>query len=152
MGRRGRDDAPPPTEKPGRVPESFARFFRGLKDEQLGQALRDYLNEEYGSEHAYLFWLAELATKADRDTVRMDATAKVIQLLHGDAPAIVEVRTKDDERSAPPAPSRERLAAVAGILQQMGGLPQPRAAMLPRGSTHAEVEQVPSAPKRREGV
>ncbi len=145
MAKRGKQP-PEDGQRPGMVSEAFVDAFDGVPEDQLGAALRTYLRKEYGSEHAYLYWLTELATKADRDTVRLDATGRVIELLHGKAPVIVEVTPgKEAENAAPPAPNSERLSEVALILQRVGGLPQPGAAGIPRGSVDAAVEQVPAA-------
>jgi hypothetical protein len=128
----------------GMVPPEFAELFEGVPEDQLGLRLGGWMAQRYGSSRAYLFWLIELAAKADRESVRFDAISKIITLLHGDEPqeVIVTARKGPDANGQPPAALQQpnRVALLVDTLARVGFLPAAAAAVRTRGKTDPEVE------------
>jgi hypothetical protein len=135
-------------ETVGMVPPEFAELFEGVPEDALGARLGGWMAQRYGSSRAYLYWLVELAAKADRESVRFDAVAKIITLLHGEAPQeLILTAKKDPQNGKPPAALQQpnRVALLVDTLARVGFLPAAAAAVRAGGPPHAEVEQVPPA-------
>lgn len=133
----------------GAVPPEFAELFDGAPEDALGARLGGWMAQRYGSSRAYLYWLVELAAKADRESVRFDAVAKIITLLHGEAPQELILSAKKDatQDARPPAQLQQpnRVALLIDTLSRVGFLPAAATAVRARGETDASVEQVPPA-------
>lgn len=141
---------------PGMVPPEFAELFSGALETQLVPRLRAWLAQRYGSAHADLYWLTELAAACDRESVRYDAIVRLQVLFYGEAPQTVLVEAKEPARVTQPniQPDRERLAKVLSVLSTVGALPAPGDAGRVGQVVGAAVEQVPAedaGPARRGG-
>lgn len=132
---------------PGMVPPEFSELFAGAQENQLVPRLRSWLAQRYGSPRADLYWLVELAAKADRETVRLDAVKHLQLLFYGAAPQTVLVEAKEAARVTEPhrPPDLGQLAKVLGVLSTVGAFPASGDAGRVGEAADAEVEQVLAA-------
>lgn len=120
-GTRKRKPSPTPE-----VPAGFRELLAGATEEQVASRIRKYLEVEYGSEYAYVFWLIQLAAKGERETVRLDAITDLVELLHGkQTTAFMEPPKEKGKGHATPAEitPRERAASLLDVLHRVGAIP-----------------------------
>lgn len=129
----------------GTVPPEFAEHFAGVPDDALRERLLGWMEKQYGSSRAYLYWLVKLAASADRETVQLDAVRDLVRMFHGEAPHEVIVTAKREVQAIAGAPEltpNGRATAILRLLGTVGGLPHAARAIGTGVPVDAEVEQV----------
>lgn len=133
---------------PGQVPPEFAEMFSGIPEEQLKEQLLAWMDRRYGSSRAYLYWLVQLASTADRETVRLEAVRFMVTLFHGERPQEVIVTAKkvvethgSPAELTPPGTAAELIR----VLSAVGAIPAAARALRSGETSDATLESVPGA-------
>lgn len=143
------DQYAPFRQEDGRFIPGTRGKVKRLNAQGLSRALRRYMRAEAGSERVYYEWLFILAKQAKNERVQLDAILAIADRVDGKVLASLELSTPVGKplevKDATPATltSTERLAAVAGLLRNVGALSQPGPAGGAGPGPHPTVEQVP---------